>query len=186
MTIDDITLDAAERMEKSVGVLKDDLRAVRGSGATVGLVDRLRVEYYGSPTPLMQIAAIATPEPQTIAIRPYDPGALRDIERAILTSDLGLTPQSDGKIIRLSVPLLSEERRRHLVSHVKDLGEKTKLAVRSIRRDANKAIDQAEDDKACGEDDARRAKDEVQDLTHESEQQIDALIKDKTAEILKI
>jgi ribosome recycling factor len=186
MTLDDVTLDAGERMEKSVAVLKEDLRAVRGSGATVGLVDRLRVDYYGSPTPLIQIAAIATPEPQTIAIRPYDPNALRDIERAILTSDLGLTPQSDGKIIRLNVPPLSEERRRQLVHHVKTLGENAKLAIRSIRRDANKAIDQAEDDKVCGEDDARRAKDEVQELTHESEGQVDALVQEKTAEIMKV
>lgn len=183
MALDDITLDAGERMDKSVEVLHEDLRAVRGGRATVGLVDRLRVEYYGSPTPLIQIAAIATPEPQLIAIRPYDPGALADIERAIQTSDLGLSPQSDGKMVRLTVPPLSEERRRNLIAHVKDLGEQAKIAVRSIRRDANKAIDQAEKDKECGEDDARTAKDDVLDLVHDAETKIDNLVKEKTDEI---
>ena len=183
MSLDEITLDAAERMEKSVEVLREDLRAVRGSRATGGLVDRLRVEDYGSPTPLEQIAALATPEPQLIVIRPYDPAALKDIERAILTSDLGLTPQSDGKVIRLTVPTLSEERRRQLVNQVKELGERAKLAIRSIRRDANKAIDQAKKDKLCGEDDARRAREEVLDLTHEHEEKVDELVAEKTHEI---
>ena len=170
-------------MEKSLDVLRDDLRVVRGGRATVGLVDRLRVDYYGSQTPLAQIAAIATPEPQLIVIRPYDPGALGNIERAILTSDLGLTPQSDGKMIRLSVPALSEERRRQLVGHVREMGERAKLAIRSIRRDANKAIDQAMKDKLCGEDEAHRAKDEILDLTHEHETKVDELVEEKTEEI---
>jgi ribosome recycling factor len=183
VALDDITLDAAERMEKSVSVLREDLRAVRGSRATVGLVDRLRVTYYGSPTPLVQIAAIATPEAQLILIRPYDPAALGDIERAILTSDLGLTPQSDGKVIRLTVPALSAERRHHLVAQVKELGERAKIAIRSIRRDANKAIDQAEKDKLCGEDDAHGAKDDILDLTHEHETNVDELVTEKTHEI---
>jgi len=186
VSLDEISLDAAERMEKSVAVLRDDLRAVRGGRATVGLVDRLRVDYYGSPTPLMQIAAIATPEPQLIVIRPYDPSALNDIERAILTSDLGLAPQSDGKVVRLTVPALSEERRRQFVTHVKDVGEQTKLAIRSIRRDANKAIDQAKKDKRCGEDEALSAKDDVLDLTHEHEAKVDELVKQKTDEIQHI
>lgn len=186
MTLDEVILDAGERMEKSVAVLREDLRAVRGGRATVGLVDRLRVEYYGSPTPLMQIAAIATPEPNLIAIRPYDPSALAAIERAILTSDLGLSPNSDGKVLRLTVPPLSEERRRHLVAHVKDLGEKAKIAVRSVRRDANKLIDQLEKDKQCGEDDARRAKDDVLDLLHEQEKAVDLVVAEKTEEILHV
>lgn len=186
MTLDEIILDAGERMEKSLAVLHDDLRAVRGGHATVGLVDRLRVDYYGSPTPLVQIAAIATPEPQLIAIRPYDPGALADIERAILTSDLGLSPQSDGKIVRLTVPALSEERRRQLVAHVKELGEQAKIAIRSIRRDANKAVDQAQKNKVCSEDDAHSAKDQVLDLVHDAEQKVDEHVAEKTEEIQRV
>ena len=123
MTSDEIIFDCEERMEKAVSVLRDSLRGLRTGRATPALVDSLRVEYYGSPTPLKQMANISAPEPSLIVIRPFDPSVLKDIEKAILASELGLTPMNDGKLIRLAIPPLSGERRKQLVARVKDLAE---------------------------------------------------------------
>ena len=153
MSIEEIVLEAEERMEKSVALLADQLRGVRTGRANVGLVDSIRVEYYGSPTPLKQMANLSTPEPQQILIRPFDPSVIGDIVKAIQTSDLGLTPNSDGKVVRLNVPPLSVEQRKKLVGRVKDLAEEARVSIRNIRRDANKQADQEQAEKILTEDD---------------------------------
>ncbi len=142
MSADETLMDVEERMEKAIDVLKHALAGIRTGRANPGLVDSLRVEVYGSPTPMKQIASVGAPEPTQIVVRPYDPGTIKDIEKAILASGLGLTPMSDGRIIRLNIPPLSGEVRRKLVSRIKELTEEGKVAVRNIRRDGNKACDQ--------------------------------------------
>ena len=153
MSIEEIALEAEERMEKSLALLADQLRGVRTGRANVGLVDSIRVDYYGSPTPLKQLANLSTPEPQQILIRPFDQTVLGDIIKAIQTSDIGLTPNSDNKVIRLNVPSLSVEQRKKLVGRVKDLAEEARVAIRNIRRDANKQADQEQSEKLMTEDD---------------------------------
>ena len=143
MTTEEILLDVEERMEKAIRKLKGDLAGIRTGRANPGLVDSLRVEVYGSPVPIKQVASVGAPEPNQIVIRPYDPGTLKDIEKAIQASDLGFTPQNDGRVIRLNVPQLSTEVRRKMVSRVRELAEEAKVAIRNIRRDGNKAADLA-------------------------------------------
>jgi ribosome recycling factor len=185
MAIDDILLDAEERMEKAVQVFTDGLRVIRTGTASAGLVESIRVEYYGSPTPLRQLAQIAVPDPQLIVIKPFDPSSLPDIEKAIQTSDIGIHPQSDGKVIRLTVPGLSEERRGQLVARVKSLAEEARVAVRNIRRDANRQLDKDEKDSAISEDDCRRAKDDVQELTGEYEGKVAEALEAKTTDLME-
>src|SRR5438477_7196530 len=144
MTSDEILFDAEERMEKAIGVFRDELRGLRTGRATPALVDSLKVEYYGSPTPLKQLAQINTPDPQSIVIRPFDASALKEIEKAIRSSDLGMAPNNDGKIIRLSVPAMSGEQRTKMVAHIKKLAEEKKVTCRNVRRDANKHVETAE------------------------------------------
>jgi len=141
MSSDEILLDCEERLEKAVTVFKDQLRGLRTGRATPALLDNVRVEYYGSPTPIKQLAQISTPDPQQIVIRPFAANDLKDIEKAIRSSDLGLAPNNDGKIIRLTIPPMSGEQRNKLVKRVKDLAEDAKVACRNIRRDANKAFE---------------------------------------------
>lgn len=169
MDQDEILLDAEERMEKAVAVLANGLKGVRTGRANAGLVDTVRVEYYGSPTPLKQIANISVPEPQQILIRPFDSTCLDAIAKAITSSDLGMAPNNDGRVIRLNVPPLSTERRKQLTGRVKDLAEETRVAIRNIRRDANKHADQAEKDKILSEDDRDATKEKVQELTKKYE-----------------
>jgi ribosome recycling factor len=152
MTSEEILFDAEERMEKAVSVFKDELRGLRTGRATPALVDHLKVEYYGSPTPLRQLAQISTPDPQQIVIRPFDQGALKDIEKAIRSSDLGMAPNNDGKLIRLSVPAMSGEQRQKMVARIKKSAEESKVSLRNIRRDANKHFDTAEKSKEMTED----------------------------------
>src|ERR1700739_4534243 len=141
MTSDEILLDTEERMEKALGVFRDELRGLRTGRASPALVDMLKVEYYGSPTPLKQLAQISTPDPQQIVIRPFDQGCLKDIEKAIRSSDLGMSPNNDGKMIRLQVPSMSGDQRKKMVALVKKSNEDAKVACRNIRRDGNKNID---------------------------------------------
>jgi ribosome recycling factor len=184
MTPDDVLLDVEERMEKAVDVLKHALAGVRTGRANPGLVDSLRVEVYGSPTPIKQIASVGAPEPTQIVIRPYDPGTIKDIEKAILASELGLTPISDGRVIRLNIPPLTTEVRRKMVNRVKELCEEAKVAVRNIRRDGNKTADQLQKDKAISEDECQRLKDEIQELTRTYEGKCNEMAKAKEAEIM--
>src|SRR6516162_3799425 len=152
MTSEEILFDAEERMEKAVDVLKDELRGLRTGRATPALVDSVRVEYYGSPTPIKQLAQISTPDPQQIVIKPFDHSILKDIEKAIRSSDLGMAPNNDGKIIRLSVPAMSGEQRQKMVARIKKSAEEARVACRNIRRDGNKHFDQAEKDGEMTED----------------------------------
>ena len=185
MAADDILLDTEERMEKALGVLKHALTGIRTGRANPGLVDSLRVEVYGSQTPIKQLASIGAPEPQQIVIRPFDPGTIKDIEKAIIASGLGFNPQSDGRVIRINVPPLSTETRKKLVSRIKELAEESKVAVRNVRRDGNKAAEQAEKDKEISEDDLKKLKEDVQELTKTFEEKANALARAKEAEVME-
>ena len=186
MSIEEIVLEAEERMEKSVALLTDQLRGVRTGRANVGLVDSIRVEYYGSPTPLKQMANLSTPEPQQILIRPFDPTVIGDIVKAIQTSDIGLMPNSDGKVVRLNVPALSTEQRKKLVGRVKDLAEEARVSIRNIRRDANKQADHEQGEKLMTEDDLASCKEEIQTLTKRFEGKVNELAEKKSAEVLEL
>ncbi len=186
MPVDEILLEAEMKMQKSVEHLREQYRTVRTGRASAGLVEHIRVDYYGSPTPLRQLATITVPDPLLIVIKPFDPGSVGDIAKGIQASDLGVTPAVDGRIIRLSIPPLSEERRKQLVGQVKEQAEETKISLRNIRRDAIKSIDAEEKEKQLGEDDARDARDEVTDLVHQYEKQVDEALKHKTDEVLEV
>jgi len=185
MNSDDILLDCEERMEKAANVFRDQLRGLRTGRATPAMLDNIRVEYYGSPTPIKTLAQISAPDPQQIVIRPFNAGDLKDIEKAIRSSDLGLAPNSDGKIIRLQIPAMSGDQRTKLVKRVKELSEDAKVACRNIRRDANKHFDQAEKDGEMPEDDRDKGKDEVQKLLKTYEGKIEELADKKSAEIME-
>lgn len=185
MTSDEILFDAEERMEKAVGVFRDELRGLRTGRATPALVDSIRVEYYGSPTPLKQLAQISTPDPQQILIRPFDQSILKEIEKTIRSSDLGMAPNNDGKMIRLIVPPMSGEQRQKMVTRIKKSGEEAKVAIRNIRRDANKQFDQAEKAKEMTEDERDRGKEEVQSLTKEFEDRVTELADKKAKEVME-
>jgi len=185
MSADDILLNAEDRMEKAISVLKATLAGIRTGRANPGLVDSLRVEVYGSATPIKQLASVGAPEPTQIVIRPYDPNTIKEIEKAIVTSDLGFNPQNDGRLIRINIPALSGEVRRKMVSRVKELTEETKVSIRNIRRDANRATEQAEKDKAISEDVRDDTKQEVQDLTKKFEERATEMAKIREKEVLE-
>jgi ribosome recycling factor len=185
MTSDEILLDCEERMEKAVSVFREELRGLRTGRATPALVDSLRVEYYGSPTPLKQLAQISTPDPQQIVIRPYDVSILKDIEKAIRASNLGMSPNNDGKLIRLQVPPMSGEQRKKIVQRIKKSAEDAKVACRNIRRDSNKHFDQAEKAKEMSEDERDRGKEQVQALLKKFEERITEMAAKKEAEIME-
>lgn len=180
-----IMADVEERMDKAVAHLKDELRGIRSGRATPALVENVRVDYYGSPTPLNQIAQISVPEPRQLMVKPFDVSALADIERAILKSDLGLSPNSDGKVLRLALPVLSEEQRKKLATRVKDLGEQARVSIRNVRRDGNKHVDAAKKD-GLSEDQAADLVDQIQDVLKKHEGTIDSVLKSKTEEIMTV
>jgi len=184
--INDLLNELRGRMERSVEALQDDLLGIRTGRASPALVEKLAVEYYGTLTPLNQMASIAVPEPRLLVIRPWDPSALADIERAILKSDLGLTPMNDGKLIRLSIPRLTEERRRELVKVVARRVEEARIAIRNLRRDALKDLQEFEKEKMISEDEFFRAKDEVQELTDEFTGRMDEIGQRKEEEVMEI
>src|SRR5579872_3397388 len=185
MTSDEILLDCEERMEKAVQVFRDELRGLRTGRATPALVDQLRVEYYGSPTPLRQLAQISTPDPQSILIRPFDQGCLKDIEKTIRSSDLGMAPNNDGKMIRLQVPAMSGEQRQKMVTRIKKSSEDAKVACRNIRRDANKHFETAEKNKEMTEDERDEGKQKVQDLLKSFEDKISDMGDKKAKDIME-
>jgi ribosome recycling factor len=185
MTSEEILFDAEERMEKAVSVFRDELRGLRTGRATPALVDMIRVEYYGSPTPLKQMAQISTPDPQQILIKPYDQSCLKDVEKAIRASDLGMSPNSDGKMIRLIVPPMSGEQRQKMVARIKKSAEEAKVACRNIRRDANKHFDQAEKDKELTEDERDKGKEQVQTLLKTYEEKVTELADKKSKEVME-
>jgi ribosome recycling factor len=185
MTIEEILFDVEERMEKAIDVLKRALAGIRTGRANPGLVDSLRVEAYGSQVPMKQLAAVGAPEPNQIVIRPYDPGTIKDIEKAIQSSDLGFNPQSDGRVIRLNVPQLSTDVRRKMVARIKELTEEAKVAVRNVRRDGNKMADQSEKDKELSEDDRDKVKDDIQELTKRYENQAGDMAKAREKDVME-
>lgn len=183
--IRELIRETEERMRKTVEVLEADLRTIRTGRASPALVERVMVDYYGTPTPLNQLAVISAPEPQLLTIRPYDPGSLGDIERAILKSELGLTPTDDGRIIRLPIPRLTEERRQELARLVRQRVEDGKVALRNIRREALDDLREFEKEKLVSEDDFYRGKDDLEDLTGRYTKQTDEVSARKQQEVLE-
>ena len=185
MSADDILLDVEDRMDKAIQHLKQQLGGIRTGRANPGLVDSLKVEVYGSLSPMKQLASVGAPEPQQIVIRPYDAGTIKDIEKAIIASGLGLAPQSDGRVIRLNIPPLTAETRRKLVARIKELTEEAKVAIRNVRRDGNKAADQEEKDKLLSEDDCKSIKDQIQELTKQYENTASDMAKARETEVME-
>ena len=183
MAMDDILLDVEEKMEAAVEYFRTELRGIRTGRASSGLVEHIKVDYYGSPTDLRKLAAISTPDATLILIKPFDPGSLKDIERAIQASDLGITPNSDGKVIRLSVPPLSGERRRQLAAQLKKMAEGARVTIRNARREGNKTVEKEEKDSVLTEDEARKGKDDIQELTKQYEGKIGEILDAKVKEI---
>ena len=180
-----ITNEHKIMMEKAVEHLAGEFKSVRTGRASTGLVENIRVDYYGTPTPLKQLATLSAPEGSTIIIKPFDPASIKEIEKAIKNSDLSIAPVSDGKVIRLNVPPLSQERRKQLAGQVKQLGEQSKVSIRNIRRDAIKKLEDAEKAKTATEDDRDKSKKLMDDLTKEFTEKIETAVKHKSDEIMK-
>jgi len=184
MPIKEMVADSESKMKKAIEFLQDELKAVRTGRASTGLVENIKVDYYGSPTPLKQMATLATPQADTIVIKPFDPASLKDIEKAIKNSDLSIAPIVDGKLIRLNIPSLSEERRKQFVGQAKQLGEQTKVSIRNIRRDINKQLEKEQQNKIITEDELEKGKKQVDDITKECIDRINLVIKKKSDEIM--
>ncbi|MFN8434095.1 MAG: ribosome recycling factor [Anaerolineales bacterium] len=178
--------DAETRMHGAIQSLVDDLNGIRTGRASPALVERLPVEYYGTPTPLQNLASISVPEPRTLTIKPFDAGSLKDIEKAIRSSDLGLNPNSDGKVIHLNLPPLTEERRRDLVKHMSHRLEESRVAVRNVRRDLHNDIREFEKEKLITEDDLKRGEEDLQKLTDKFIEEIARLGQNKEKEIMEV
>lgn len=180
------TQDCTNRMQKSIDSLEKDFSKLRTGRASTALVDSIRVEYYGTPTPLNQVASVSIPDSRTISIAPWDRNAFNSIEKAIMKSDLGLTPINDGRAIRINIPVLTEERRKDLVKMAKKYTEDTKVAIRNVRRDANDALKKMHTAKEISEDDLHKAQDEVQKTTDLFVKKADAVLAEKEKEIMEI
>ena len=185
-TIEELVNDAQRRMDRSIESTRNEFNTVRTGRASAALLDRIQIDYYGQKTPLKQLATINVPEPRLLTVQPYDPGSLKGIERAIQESDLGLTPSNDGKMIRLPVPQLTEERRKELVKVVRGMAEDGRVAVRNVRRDVIHHLKELVDNGDVGADEEHRAEDRAQKLTDEHTHAIDELLKHKEAEILEV
>lgn len=181
-----ILLDSEERMEKAIATLEREFGRLRTGRASTNLVDNIKVDYYGTPTPISQLASVAVPDSRTITIQPWDRGAFGSVEKAILKSDLGLTPVNDGKIIRISIPPLTEERRKELGKVARKYGEEAKVAVRNVRRDANDQLKKLEKDKAISEDELKKATDDVQKQTDKFVAKVDEKCQAKEKEIMDL
>ena len=184
--IDDALLDAADRMEKALDALRRDLGTVRTGRASPALVEHMHVDYYGTPTPLNQLATISTPEARLIVIQPWDRGSIGAVEKAILKSDLGLNPNNDGTVIRLAIPQLTEERRREIAKQVRKRVEDARIAVRNIRRDCHDQIRRLEHDHQISQDDLHRAETDLQKLTDDHVKEIDRIGHEKEEEVLAV
>lgn len=183
MASDEILLEVEEKMEVAVDYLRKEFRGIRTGRASTGLVEHIKVDYYGSPTELRQLATLATPDATLILIKPFDPTSLKDIEKAIFASDIGITPNSDGKVIRLAVPPLSGERRNQIAAQLKKMAEVTRVAIRNARRDGNKETDHQQKAAELTEDEAHKTKDEIQKLTDTYEKTVTEVLDAKTKEI---
>jgi ribosome recycling factor len=184
--IEDFLADCEVRMHKSIDATRTEFNTVRTGRASTALLDRITIDYYGTPTPLSNMATISVPEPRLLSIQPYDQSQIKAIEKAIQESDLGLTPSNDGKIIRLPIPSLTEERRKELVKVVRRYAEDGKVAVRNIRRDVMKHLEELVRNGEVGDDEERRAETQVQKLTDDNVKAIDDLLKHKEAEIMEV
>jgi len=185
MPVKQIITNSETKMKKAIDVLLDELKGVRTGRASTGLVENIRVEYYGNPTPLKALAALSTPQPDMILVKPFDPGSIKDIDKAILASDVGLTPMSDGKVVRLNVPALTEERRKQIVHQIKGFGEQAKVSVRNVRRDEIKTLEKEEHDKLITKDDLEKGKKQLDDMTKLYTDKVDQMIKHKSDEIMQ-
>jgi len=184
--IDDLIQDAVRRMDKSVETTQHEFNTIRTGRASAALLDHVNVDYYGTPTPLNQLSTINVPEPRMITVQPFDPGSIKAIEKAIMESDLGLTPSNDGKLIRLPIPQLTEERRKDLVKIVRNMAEEHRVAVRDIRRDVMKHLKELVDNGEVGADEEHRAEGKVDEATAEHTKQIDELLKHKEDEVMEV
>jgi ribosome recycling factor len=185
-TIEELLQDATRRMDRSIESAHEQFNTVRTGRASAALLDRIQVDYYGQPTPLKQLATINVPEPRMLTIQPFDPSSIKAIEKAIQESDLGLTPSNDGKLIRLPIPQLTEERRKELVKVVRHMAEDGRVAVRNVRRDLMHHLKELVRDGEVGDDEERRAETQAQKMTDEHVAKIDDLLKHKEAEILEV
>lgn len=181
-----IVKDAEERMKKSMEAFRHELAGMKAGRATPALLEKLRVDYYGTPTPISQVANIDVPDSRTLTIKPWDRSMLKAIEKTILTSDLGLNPNNDGVLIRLSIPPMTEDRRKELVKVVHKRTEEERVAIRNIRRDANDLVKKAEKEKTASEDESKRAQDEVQKLTDKFIKDVDQIMAAKEKEIMEV
>ena len=184
MPVGNIVSENQAKMKKAVDVLHDEFKAFRTGRASTGLVENLKIDYYGTPTPLKQLATLAAPQADMIVIKPFDPAALKEIEKAIKNSDLSIAPLIEGKLIRLNIPPLSQERRNQLVQQAKQLGEQTKVSIRNIRRDANKHLEKEQKDKTITEDELDKGKKQIDDIVKDYTAQVDQLVHKKSDEIL--
>jgi len=186
MTIDEFIQDATRRMDKSVESAQHEFNTLRTGRASAALLDRIQIDYYGTKTPLKQLATINAPEPRLLTVQPFDPSSLSSIERTIQESDLGLTPSNDGKIIRLPIPQLTEERRKELVKVARQMAEEGRVAIRNVRRDVMHHLKELVDKGEVGSDEEHRAEEHVQKLTDDHVHKIDELLKRKEAEIMEV
>lgn len=184
--LDEIYADAEERMKKAVAAYQRELSSLRAGRATPTLLDRIEVDYYGTLTPLNQLAGVTAPEPRLLVVQPWDKQSLPEVEKAIMKSDLGLTPSNDGNVIRLTIPELTEERRKDLVKFVKKKAEEGRVAIRNIRRDANDSIKQLEKESEISEDESKRAQNEIQELTDERIKEVEQVMEAKEKEVMEV
>ncbi len=184
MSVNEIISESESKMKKAVEVLHDELKSVRSGMASTGLVENIRADFYGTPTPLKQMATLAAPQVDMIVIKPFDPASIREIEKAIKASDLSIAPIVDGKVIRLNIPALSGERRKQLVQQAKQAGEQTKVGIRNIRRDAIKHLEKQQKDKLITEDDLKNGKKQADDIAKKYSDKVDVLIKSRSDEII--
>lgn len=184
MPVKEIVSESISRMNKAVEVLADELKSVRTGRASTGLVENIKADFYGTPTPLKQMATLAAPQADMVVIKPFDPASVKEVEKAIRNSDLSIAPIVDGKIIRLTIPPLSQDRRRQLVARAKQTGEQVKVGIRNIRRDANKHLEKEQKDKNITEDDLDKGRKQIDDITREYTEKVDSIIKSKSDEIM--
>jgi ribosome recycling factor len=184
--IEDFLADAKRRMDKSIEATHNEFNSIRTGRASPALLDRIMIDYYGTPTPLKSLASISAPEARLLVVQPFDPGAIKNIERAVQESDLGLTPSNDGKVVRLPIPALTEERRKDLVKVVRRVAEDGKVAIRNVRRDIMQHLKELVVKGEVGDDEERRAEQQVQKITDEHTKSIDDLLKVKEAEIMEV
>ncbi|MDX8383246.1 MAG: ribosome recycling factor [Ghiorsea sp.] len=178
--------DLKERMSKTIGALKSELATIRTGRANAALLDQIRVSYYGSDVPVSQIGSISVPEPRMLLISPWEKAALKDLEKALLASDLGLTPSNDGEVIRLILPELTEDRRKEFVKQARSMSEKSKVSIRNMRRDANEAVKKQVKDDGLPEDESKRSQDEIQKITNQFVAEVDTVIEKKEQDILTV